>query len=155
MEYDGPDGRVYGNDEAVGRAFLVSDDEVTNDQLTAVLDPTIDLDRTAVVSESLDLEGAGGLAKIVTDEPEQVVVSAVSQGRNLLVLADTYFPGWKASIDGEQVEIVRVNHLLRGVVVPTGAHTVEFTYAPLSWRIAWIVSLLTALGLAGAAWRRR
>jgi hypothetical protein len=39
---------------------------------------------------------------------------------------------------------------MRGVRVGPGAHTVDFRYAPASWRIGWIVSLLTLLGLGGA-----
>jgi uncharacterized membrane protein YfhO len=91
----------------------------------------------------------------MTDEPERVVVRATSGGRARLVLADTFFPGWRVTVDGEDAEIARVDGLLRGVELPPGAHTVEFAYAPLSWRVAWIVTLLAALGLAGAAWRWR
>ena len=47
------------------------------------------------------------------------------------MLADTWFPGWKATVDGRSAPIVRTDQLLRGVVLPAGAHTVEFTYVPL------------------------
>jgi uncharacterized membrane protein YfhO len=88
--------------------------------------------------------------------PERVVVRAVTDVRALLVLADTWFPGWRAKIDGRPAPVIRTDQLLRGVVLPAGTHTVEFTYVPWSWRIGWIVSLLTAVSLIGAvAWRRR
>jgi uncharacterized membrane protein YfhO len=77
----------------------------------------------------------------------------------MLVLSDIHFPGWKATVDGREVPIERVDYLLRGVKLPAGAHDVEFAYEPASFRIGWIVSLLTLAGLgvavALALWRRR
>jgi uncharacterized membrane protein YfhO len=90
----------------------------------------------------------------VADEPERVVVRAGASDRALLVLADTWFPGWRARVDGRQAPIVRTDQLLRGVVIGAGEHTVEFEYAPWSWRAGWIVSLLAGVALAGIAWRR-
>jgi uncharacterized membrane protein YfhO len=92
---------------------------------------------------------------LTADEPERVVVRATADDRALLVLADTWFPGWHAKVDGRDAPIVRTDQLLRGVVIPSGTHSVEFVYRPLSWRIGWIVSLLTAVALAAAVWRRR
>jgi len=153
--YRGDDARVYANPSAVPRAFVVGAETVTDDQLGAVTAPGFDPRATAVVSAPLGLRGSGGSARIVTDEDERVVVRASAEDRGLLVLADTWFPGWRAKVDGHDAEIVRTDQLLRGVVIGPGAHTVEFAYVPTSWRIGWIVSLLTAVALALAVWRRR
>ena len=48
------------------------------------------------------------------------------------MLADSYFPGWQATVDGEPVEIHPANHLFRGVIVPAGQHRVRFAYRPRS-----------------------
>jgi hypothetical protein len=152
--YEGPDARLYENPEAVPRAFVVGAETVTGDQLAAVTAPGFDPRATAVVSQRLDVSGTG-TARLTADEPERVVVRATADDRALLVLADTWFPGWKATVDGRDAPIHRTNQLLRGVVIGAGSHTVEFTYRPLSWRIGWIVSLLAAVGLGVTAWRRR
>jgi hypothetical protein len=151
--YAGPDARVYANPEAVPRAFVVGAEIVTDDQLEAVTAPGFDPLRTAVVSKRLSVSGTGR-ARVVADEPERVVVRADASDRALLVLADTWFPGWRARVDGRDAPIVRTDQLLRGVVVPAGAHTVEFAYVPWSWRAGWIVSLVAAVALLGLAWRR-
>ncbi len=52
----------------------------------------------------------------------------------LLILADTFYPGWQATVDGDPAPIYRTNVLLRGVPVPAGEHEVVFRYAPASWR---------------------
>jgi uncharacterized membrane protein YfhO len=64
-----------------------------------------------------------------------------------------HFPGWRATVDGREVPIERVDYLLRGVPVDAGTHRIAFTYRPASWRIGWIVSVLAALGLLVAVWK--
>jgi hypothetical protein len=152
--YDGPDARVYDNPRAVPRTFVVGNETVTGDQLRTVTAASFDPRATAAVSERLNLAVGSGSARITADEPERVAVRAEASHRALLVLADTWFPGWRATIDGRPAPIIRTDQLLRGVVLPAGAHTVEFTYVPWSWRIGWILSLLTAVSLAALAWRR-
>ena len=66
------------------------------------------------------------------------------------MLADSWYPGWKATVDGRDAEVHRVDYLIRGVVVPPGRHRVELRYQPASWRAGWILSLVTALGLTAA-----
>jgi len=76
----------------------------------------------------------------------------------MLVLSDTWYPGWHATVDGRDAKIERIDQMLRGVRLGPGAHTVEMSYRPTSFRIGWIVSLVTALALVAAivvARRRR
>jgi uncharacterized membrane protein YfhO len=103
--------------------------------------------------------GAGepGEAEITDYEREKVVIRSTARRPALLVLTDSWFPGWKAELDGEEVPVERVDYLIRGVSVPPGTHTVEFSYEPASWRAGWIVSgiaLLVILAAAGIGWRR-
>jgi hypothetical protein len=90
---------------------------------------------------------AGGDARIVRYEPERVVVRSRTTRPALVVLADTQFPGWRAEVDGEEVPVERVDYVFRGVPVGPGVHTVELRYEALSWRIGWIVSVVSFAGL--------
>lgn len=57
----------------------------------------------------------------------------------LLLLTDTYYPGWKAYIDDKETLIYRANYTFRAVEVPAGKHTIRFSYEPLSVKIGgWI-----------------
>ena len=67
----------------------------------------------------------------------------------LVVLADHWDKGWRANLNGNPVPILRVNHALRGVVVPAGAGTLEFQYAPASFAWGLRLSALGAIALLG------
>jgi uncharacterized membrane protein YfhO len=66
-----------------------------------------------------------------------------------VLLTDTYYPGWKASLDGRPVQIHPTDYAFRGVIVPEGTHELVFEYDPASFKLGALVALLTALGLAG------
>ena len=68
----------------------------------------------------------------------------------VVVLGDNWYPGWKAKVDGQPVDVERVDYVLRGTVAGRGHHRIEYSYQPASWRIGWIISLLSLLALAGA-----
>ena len=63
----------------------------------------------------------------------------------LLVVSDTWYPGWRARVDGETARILRADHAFRALALTAGAHRVELAYAPLSFRLG---AALSALGLA-------
>jgi hypothetical protein len=155
VAYAGPDARIYDNPSALPRAWVVGRALRVSNPLGVTLAPNVDLRRTAVLqdSESPLVAGTGGSAAITRYADDRVTLR--SHGSGMLVLSDSWYPGWHAKVDGRDAKIERVDYLLRGVRVGPGAHTVEMTYRPLSFRIGWIVSLVTALALALAVIRSR
>lgn len=87
---------------------------------------------------------APGRATVVRYEPGRVTVETEADAARLLVLTDTFFPGWIATIDGARTEILRANYAFRAVVVPPGRHAAEFRYRPASFRVG---AGLSAAGL--------
>ena len=61
------------------------------------------------------------------------------------MLSDTYYPGWRAFVDGQEQPILRGDLLFRVVAVPAGEHVVEFRFEPASVRIGLLVSALALL----------
>jgi hypothetical protein len=100
-----------------------------------------------------DTPARGAPATIVRDDPQVVEIDATLAAPGLVVLADTYYPGWTATVDGAPVPILATNHLFRGVPAPAGTHRIRFAYRPGMLGLGAAVSLLTALGLAVAARR--
>ncbi len=73
------------------------------------------------------------LARIVSWTADRVEIETHAQARGVLALHATYYPGWRAEIDGGPVPVLRANVLFRGVEVPAGRHRVVFRFAPFSY----------------------
>jgi uncharacterized membrane protein YfhO len=84
------------------------------------------------------------------DSPNAVTILAASDSGGFLVLADTFYPGWQATLDRVPVKILRANHAFRAIALPPGQHTVVFQYAPLTFRVGAVVSSMTLMVIAGA-----
>jgi hypothetical protein len=112
------------------------------------------------VGQSTTNPAYGHPAKIERDEPTRIEIVADLASEGLLVLSDSYYPGWQVSVDGQPREILAANHLFRGVVLKAGPHRIVFRYRP-SWltagRAASLLGLVALAGLAmrGYALRRR
>jgi hypothetical protein len=82
------------------------------------------------------------------DDTEDVVIHTECPSEGLLVLRDSWYPGWRAFIDGERALILRINGCFRGVIVPEGEHKIKFVYRPILIYVAGTVSLLALLVVA-------
>lgn len=88
-------------------------------------------------------ESFAAQADIERYENSVVTVRVTASQASVLVLADSYYPGWKAFVDGKETKILKANHFFRAVVLPKGAHRVEFVYDPWSFRLGWMISTFT------------
>ncbi|MFP6640154.1 MAG: YfhO family protein, partial [Myxococcota bacterium] len=86
---------------------------------------------------------------IVRDTLHEVALEVELDAPGVVILSDSYYPGWRASVDGEPVPIYAANHLFRGVAVGAGVHEVRFLYEPSSVRIGAGLSLLGVVVLVG------
>ena len=99
--------------------------------------------------------GPGGAAEIVRYEDEEVAVALTDSAGGILVLSDTYYPGWRAFVDGVERPILRANHVFRAVEVPAGTREVIFSYEPDSFRYGLLVSVAAVALWLGLAWGGR
>jgi hypothetical protein len=100
---------------------------------------------TVVVDRSPSLHvsntGAVGNARIIEEDNEHILISTDSANNSILLLTDTYHNGWKAFVDGKEEEILRGNYAFRAVCVPSGKHTVAFSFEHPGLRTAVIISI--------------
>ncbi|MCS7001250.1 MAG: YfhO family protein, partial [Dehalococcoidia bacterium] len=86
------------------------------------------------------------------DSREMAIRLRVTSGIDqYLVVTDTYYPGWRARVNGVETPIHRANYLFRGIVIPAGEHVVEFTYEPPLFWLGFQITLGVAVGVI-AAW---
>lgn len=78
------------------------------------------------------------------------VIQYISNNANdgLAVFSEVYYPkGWKATIDGKSADIFRVDYVLRGLKVPAGKHTIEFTFEPEVVKTGGTIALISSIGM--------
>jgi len=86
-------------------------------------------------------------AEIVRYENTRVTIRASLDASGILVLAESFYPGWNAYVDGKREGILRANLFFRAVALPGGEHTVEFRYEPVSFKIGLVISVTTIFTL--------
>ncbi|GEM_PF-2895121 len=82
-----------------------------------------------------------GIVTIHAIKPDYVILEVRADVPGLLFLSDSWYPGWKAFVDGKEEKIYRANFLFRAVKVNSGDHIVEFRYRPLSLLSGGILTL--------------
>lgn len=130
---------LYENEIVLPRAYPVlalkqvdSTDELMKELFSYRINPW----REAALSGQ-DLRELGnssftyGKVEIREAKPDRLTISTSFRERGFVVLADQFYPGWKAYIDGKPSKIYRTNAVLRGVAVPGGEHVIIFKYVPL------------------------
>ena len=152
---------IYENKEAFPRTYLVGAVELCADAAAVfqrMADPDFD-PATSVVTEAMavrapDVPGSHvGEARITERSGNRVSIEVDATRDCALVLTDTYYPGWRVTVDGEPVPLFPANYAYRGVLIPEGRHSVTFEYVPNSFRVGLVISIVTALGsLGGIVW---
>ncbi|WPB74105.1 YfhO family protein [Archangium violaceum] len=148
---------LYRSDTAMPRAFVVHTARVASDAeaQAAFVAPSQPLRRAALLSEGEPLEGPGcegSTARVTEAGLSRVEVALEACGPGYLLLSDSHYPGWEATLDGTPVPVLRANAVMRAVRVPPGAHSVRFDYRPLSFQLGALLSVL-ALGALALALR--
>lgn len=98
-------------------------------------------------AKEMKVDNFSGAARIVSLENTKVKVESESSTDAFLVLSDLFYPGWKATIDGQPAEVIRTNYVLRGLYVTPGKHSIEFRYEPIYLYIGGGISILGLLAL--------
>ena len=156
---------LYENPNAFPRAFVIGNAIFTGDEkesLGLLRSPGFDPKTSAIVLASRSLDGSPGLAPstmipahIIEEHRNSLKVESETETDGWLVISDTYYPGWKASIDGQPTEIYRANHTMRAVKLAAGRHMVSFVFAPPILRIASyiaLVALAASVLMIAAGW---
>jgi hypothetical protein len=88
-------------------------------------------------------------AEITEYRPNHLRIKTSASTPAVLVVSEVFYPGWKATIDGQPAQIMIADYLLRGVSVPEGTHEVEMRYTAPSARLGLIISIVALLSYFG------
>jgi hypothetical protein len=148
------DVKIYENEAAFPRAFLVPNAELSPDDdltLARLLDPTFDPAETALLAAGEARQGGSGTAAVQHESPERYRIDYNAAAPSTLLIAEAWYPGWQATLDGQPVPVQRADLLLSAIAAPAGQHTVLMAFKPRSLRLGAGISL-AALGLLLLAW---
>jgi len=152
-----PGHQAYENLAALPRFFLVGETRRAGspgEALEMLGSPGFDPRRMAVVEDAAALTGAPGSVRVEHYSAGRVALETEAAAPSFLVTSETWYPGWRAVIDGREQPLVMTNGAFRGLPLPAGRHRVEMRFAPA---ILWRGAALSAAGcllLGWALWKR-
>ena len=155
---------VYGNAWFVDQITYVDN---ANKEIEAV--GKIDLRHQAVADVKFKtqlgeaaVQDTASIVKITSYEPNRLTYDVNSGKGGVLVFSEIYYPGWTATVDGEAVELGRVNYILRAIHIQPGQHQVELAFFPKSVDmtetiayIAFVLLLLILIFVVVSQFRQR
>ncbi|MCH7570601.1 MAG: YfhO family protein [Deltaproteobacteria bacterium] len=145
---------LYTMDDWVPRSYIVPKaivEKIPSKTLDRLSEEEFNPLKEVVLDHPLELPSPRALhsrAEIVRYTNTSVTIKAALDGSGILVLTDSFSPGWKVFVNGEEKKVLRANFFFRGVALGQGQHLVEFRYEPLSFTIGLAVSLTTICGIA-------
>jgi len=144
------------NPNVNGNAWFVKNIKLvqTPDGEMKVLDK-LDTKNVAVINnKDFEIKGKAfakdSLANITLDsyKPNHLKYSSINTNEGFAVFSEMYYEkGWKASIDGKETEIFRVDYVLRGLHIPAGKHVIEFKFEPEVVKTGSTITLISSLGM--------
>lgn len=150
------------NPTAMPRAYVVPEAKIAPDDLRTVwLMPWVPPRKAVLMPEDplRDIPGPRQpfhQADYQSEHPDQVEIQIKTEAPGYLVIADTWMPGWLATLDGREVPVLRGNRAQRVVVIPySGNHHVILRYEPPGLMAGMTISALAWLLWAGAILLRR
>ncbi len=149
------------NPNANGNAWFVNEIKAVNsaDAEIKALDSlntktTAVLNRKEFVSQAKELENKKfqtdslSSIKLISYEPNYLKYISDNSQNGVGVFSEIYYPkGWKVTIDGQEVEMFRVNFVLRALQIPAGKHTIEFTFEPEVVQKGSTMALFSSMGM--------
>ena len=155
---------AYGNAWFVDQLSYVAN---ANEEIAAV--GKLDLRHQAVADAKFKqqlgeavVQDTASVVTIASYEPNRLTYDVNSGKGGVLVFSEIYYPGWTATVDGEPVELGRVNYILRALQIQPGKHKVELAFFPKSVSttetiayVAFVLLILIVLGIIVIEYRNR
>ncbi len=149
---------VYRNPASFPRAFIAYNWQYLvfeSGFIPKFISKATELNRTAIISTSEVLPAQAFIdkqiepAEITMFEDEKITVKAKLDKPGILVLNETFFPGWRVFSAGQELPIMRTNGIFRGIYLTPGEHEVTFVYEPFSYKLGQIWSTIALAAIGG------
>jgi len=146
--------KIYKNLKFMPRAFLAEDFKVLKNDveiLTAMKSKYFEPDKMVILEEEPVWDSISAAqnekknVRIAEGGNNHLMIKAATPKKSILVLTDTYFPGWKAFVNGKEQKIYRADNAFRAVLLNAGSYEVKFVYDPVSFRAGLAITIFTLI----------
>ena len=133
---------VYDNPDANGNAWFINRLQIADsaneaiqllDSINTKVDAVVEVDwyYDGDVSKNEFIIDSSASIQLENYKPNYLKYQTNNSNAGFAVFSENYYgQGWQSYIDGEEVEHIRVNYVLRGMKIPSGNHTIEFKFEP-------------------------
>ena len=147
--------KIYQNKYFLPFAFGVFEVKIANspeESLELIFDPEFDPAKQIILTSGYNQpvsksDNPQGIIKMIDLKPGEISVQADFSDPGYLFLAQVFYPGWQAHLDGQKVEVIRANYAFSAVKMPKGEHDLIFYYQPPAYLVGKWLSLLTFFSL--------
>jgi len=153
---------IFENKFVLPRAFAVPASgievyEDRNEQLGRLRNPAFDPEQSVILSQhlpSLDTRGDSSApfsskVELTDSQVDELAFRTEASRPAFLVLSQTYYKGWKATVDGAEVPIVYADIALAGIPLPAGSHDVRFRFEPWSFKAGAFLTIVSTVIIGG------
>ncbi len=100
------------------------------------------------IKENTFTKDSTATIQLKSHKPNHLIYSSENSKNGFAVFSENYYEnGWKATIDGNETKIHRVNYVLRGLQIPAGKHTIEFKFEPQVVKTGSTIALISSIGM--------
>lgn len=130
--------------------FNPKDTAVIDDHYKPLLNGIVPADSSAMI-------------RMTKFDNDDVLYESNASGNHVAVFSEIYYKDWNAYIDGKKTEIMKVDYVLRGLVIPAGKHTIEFKFEPaiffasknISNIASWLLAIFVLITIAWEIWKKQ
>ncbi|MEM7345281.1 MAG: YfhO family protein, partial [Chloroflexota bacterium] len=151
LVFESEDLMVFEMGDPFPRAWFVDEvEEIPNgDQALARLaSDNFDLRKKGIVESAIDViapVASDSSVDAIASSPTSLTLQTATSATHLLIISQIYYPGWQAEIDGQSVDVHRVNVIQQGLVIPPGDHAVTLSFRPATFMWGGYISITTLL----------
>lgn len=84
---------------------------------------------------------------IISYKPNEVTIDVNNSDKGYVVLLDTWYPGWKAYVDGNEKEVLRAYHMMRGIEITENVTSIKFSFEPKTFQTGFIITTITFISI--------
>jgi len=146
--------KLYKNHNSLPRAWLVKEFKVMNEKeiIAMLIDKRFKPKDVVLLEEAPNFPSidSGGEVGLIKETNNRLLLRVKLDHDGVLVLTDSYFPGWRVLVNQKREKILRANYNFKAVALKAGINNIEFVYAPFSFKLGLLISLL---GIIFLIWR--